>query len=316
MSRLSRPAMCTALSWAARGCCRRLPAAAAACVLVVFGNTAAAAITVTDGWGRTVRLAEPAQRIIAVAPSLVENAYAAGIGDKLVGAGAYSNYPPQARKLPRVGSAKNINMEAIIALSPDLVVVWSSGQGASRTTLNRLHRLRIPVYVASPDKLTDIANVIVDLGTLGGRPAHARRVAARFRARLAALRARYADRETVSVFYQVWNKPLLTLSGDQFVGAVIRLCGGRNVFAGLDAVAPRVSLEAVLARNPEAIVASGSRAGPPKWLNDWKQWPGLQAVKQDNLYAIPSDLIQRPTLRILEGAQRLCHKLQEARADD
>lgn len=282
--------------------------------LVAVTNTAAAAITVTDGLGRTVRLQQPAQRIIAIAPSLVENAYAAGIGERLVGVGAYSNYPPAARKLPRVGSARNLNMEAIVALSPDLVVLWAAGQGDSPATVNQLQSLGVAVYVASPHQLSDIARVIADLGVLGGRPEHARKVAATFRERLASLRARYADRETVSVFYQVWDEPLLTLSGDQFVGAVIRLCGGRNVFAGVHAVAPRISLEAVLARDPEAIVASGM-GNVEQWLEDWRQWPGLQAVKKDNLYTIPPDLIQRPTLRILEGAERLCRKLQEARLD-
>lgn len=285
------------------------------CLLAAGVHTTYAAITVTDGLGRTVRIEQPAQRIIAVAPGLVENAYAAGIGDKLVGVGAYSNYPQAAQKLPRVGSAKNINMEAIVALSPDLVALWASGQGASAVTVKRLRKLGISVYVARPRKLTDIAGTIVDLGKLGGRGAYARKVAKHFRQNLASLRKRFADRETVSVFYQVWDEPLLTLSGDQFVGAVIRLCGGRNIFADVSAVAPRVSLEAVLARDPEAIVASGM-GDVGHWLDEWKNWPGLQAAQQGHLFYIPPDIIQRPTVRILQGAKRLCRKLQQVRSDN
>lgn len=287
-------------------------------VLVLLLGVAPAAladIVVTDFFGREVHLEEPAERIVALAPHVVENLYTAGVGDRLVGAVEHSDYPEAAKALPRVGNYTNINMEAVVALNPDLVIAWASDPGGSQARLRTLGILDIPVYVTNPSSLEDIARAIIDYGALGGRPEYARKVAAEFREALASLRRHYADREPVSVFYQVWNDPLVTLSGKEFVGAVIRLCGGRNLFAELNAVAPKVSLEAVLARNPEAIVASGMGQARPEWLDQWKQWPNLQAVEKGHLFYVPPDLIQRPTVRILKGAKRLCRQLQSVRSD-
>lgn len=282
-------------------------------LLLGLTTAASAAVTVTDSRGREVRLEQPAERIVALAPHLVENLYTAGVGDQLVGTVAHSDYPAAAKKLPRVGGYTNVNMEAVVALSPDLVVAWASGEGASQASLERMRSLDVPVYVAKPRELDGIARTIVDLGTLGGRPDHAREVAADFRKQLASIRERYADREPVTIFYQVWDEPLQTLSGNHFVGNVIRLCGGRNVFSDTSTLAPKISLEAVLARDPQAIVASGMGAERPDWLSNWQQWPSLQAVANDDLFFVPPDIIQRPTVRILKGARRLCSQLQSVR---
>lgn len=283
--------------------------------LLGLAGPALAAVVVTDFFGREVRLDEPAQRIVALAPHVVENLYSAGVGDLLVGAVAHSDYPAAAKKLPRVGDYTNISMESVVALAPDLVITWASDPGAARAMTRRAAVLGLPVYIANPRTLADIADAIVDYGVLAGRPDHARKVATAFRQALADLRARYANRPPVRVFYQVWSDPLVTLSGKEFVGAVIRLCGGHNIFSNLDAVAPKISLEAVLVRDPEAIVASGLGGGRPQWLEQWRQWPGLQAVENGHLFYVPPDLIQRPTLRILEGAETLCRQLQQVRSD-
>lgn len=283
-------------------------------LLLGLTSPAAGEVVVTDFLDREIRLPAPAERIVALAPHLAENLYSAGLGDRLVGTVAHSDYPEAAQALPRVGGYTNINMEAIVALSPDLVVAWASGQGASQASLQRLRNLDIPVYVARPRQLDGIARTIVDLGKLGGRSEHARAVAADFRERLSSIRTRYADREPVTIFYQVWDEPLQTLSGNHFVGNVIRLCGGRNAFSDTSTLAPKISIEAVLARDPEAIVASGMGAERPDWLSNWRQWPSLRAVANDHLYFVPPDLIQRPTVRILEGARRLCSQLESVRA--
>lgn len=287
----------------------------AALLLALPVATAVADVEVTDFMGRAVHLEQPAQRIVALAPHIVENLFTAGVGDHLVGVVSHSDYPPAAQKIPRVGRYTNVSTEAIVALAPDLVIVWASNPGATPARLRKMRILGIPVYVANPQTLADIARAIVDYGKLAGRAAYARRAAAQFRDQLASLRARYAQRAPVSVFYQVWNDPIITLNGSQFVGAVIRLCGGRNIFADAEAVAPRVSVEAVLARDPQAIVASGGGGGGrPAWLARWQQWPQLQAVAEGHLFYVPPDLIQRPTVRILKGARRLCRQLQAVRA--
>lgn len=297
-----------------RGAGRKIAALAGAllCALLAI-MPARADITVEDFLGRSVRLAQPAQRIVALAPHIVENLYAAGAGDRLVGAVSHSDYPPAARMLPEVGGPSSVSMEAILALDPDLVVVWASAQGASQTALAQFARLGIPVYVDRPRALADIPRAIVDFGTLAGRPAHARTVAADFRRRLDALRARYANRAPVSLFYEIWNEPLQTLGGEHFVSQVIKACGARNVFADAATLAPRIGIESVLARDPQMIVASGAGATRPGWLEAWRQWPSLQAVANNHLYVVDPDLIQRPTIRILQGAHRLCQYIDTVR---
>lgn len=281
--------------------------------LLTMAGPATADVVVQDFRGHEVRLAQPARRIVALAPHLVENLYSAGAGAQLVGTVAYSDYPPEARNIPRVGGYNGVSLEAIVAQKPDLVVAWASSQGATPAMLDQLRTLGIPVYIDKPEKLDDIARAIADLGVLSGHAEQAQEVAADFRSRLSMLRQRYADREPVSMFYQVWDEPLQTLGGNQIISRVVRLCGGRNIFADAMSLAPRISIEAVLDRDPQVIVASGMSDGRPAWLDDWREWPGLQAVAHDDLYFVDPDFIQRATIRILDGASRLCRQLQAAR---
>lgn len=267
-------------------------------------------IVVRDDAGTEVRLKQPAQRIIALAPHIAETLFAAGAGERLVGTVDYSDYPEAAKKVPRVGSYARLDMEAVLALKPDLVIAWQSGNSPAH--VEKLKQLGLPVFITQPDRIEDIARDLDRYGLLLGNPEGARAADA-FRARLASLRAQYAGRPKVRVFYQVWRDPLTTVAGKQIIGDVIRLCGGENVFASLDQMAPNVSVEAVLAANPEAIVASGMGDARPEWLDDWKRWPQLTAVARDNLFYVPPDLIQRQTPRLLDGAERLCRQLDIAR---
>lgn len=281
-----------------------------------------ASIEVTDALGRTVSLSQPAERIVALAPHIVENTYSAGAGDKLVAAVNYSDYPPEAQQLPQLGSYKAVNLERILALEPDLVILWGSGNGES--IQRQLERLGVTVYVGEPAELEDVAAAVRDVGVLAGTSEVAESAADRYLNDLEALRERYSERQPVSVFYQVWNDPLQTLSDQHLVSDVIRLCGGRNVYADAAVLAPTISRESLLDRDPEAIVASGMGEERPEWLEEWSAWPRLTAVEHDNLFFVPPDIIQRHTFRILEGAQLFCEHvdtarqrlLSEARADD
>lgn len=278
----------------------------------ILAMTAQAEIVLLDATGATVRLPEPARRIVSLAPHITENLYAAGAGDRLVGAVDYSDYPKAARKVPRVGAYSSLDMEAIVAMKPDLVIAWRNGNMPA--ALANLKRLGIPVYQSQPDRLDDIATDIEQFGRLAGVEATSRQATSRFRQRLAMLRKQYSSRPTVPIFYQVWNQPLLTVGRGQVLGDVISLCGGANVFGHLLTEAPAVSQEAVLAANPEAIVASGMGTGTPVGLDDWRAWPKLKAVARGNLFYVPADLLQRPTPRVLDGAEALCRHLETARA--
>ena len=278
---------------------------------LLLPTTAHAEVTVQDDLGRKVALPAPAQRIVSLAPSITETFFAAGAGDRLVGAVSYSDYPPAAKALPRVGRYDSVDVEAIAALRPDLVVMWQSGNPPS--TLGRLEKLGLKVFVNEPRRLEDMPATLERFGVLAGKSGEGAAAADAFRKRLAALRGKYQGRPPVRVFYQIWNSPMMTVNGAHLISDVLRLCGGQNIFADLPALAPTVGMEAVLAADPEAIVASGMDSSRPAWLDEWQRWPKLKAVRQGNIFFIPSDIINRHAPRILDGAEQLCGDLERVR---
>ncbi|TVT50821.1 MAG: cobalamin-binding protein [Denitromonas halophila] len=279
--------------------------------LLIPGPPAHAQLTVTDDVGQSVALPTPARRIVSLAPHVTELIYAAGAGHMLVGAVDYSDYPAEARAVKRIGSYVRIDLEAVAALKPDVVIGWRSGNPA--TQLERLRALGLPVYINEPRSLDAVAHSLRQIGILAGTQGEANRAADAFVAHRNRLRDDYGSRPPVPVFYQIWNQPLMTINGHHLISDVIRLCGGHNVFHTLDVLAPKIGVEAVLASNPEAIVASGMGESRPEWLDEWRKWPTLTAVQQNNLFFVPPDLIQRHTPRILDGADRLCRHLDTAR---
>jgi len=244
--------------------------------------------------------------------------YAAGGGKRLVGAVEYSDYPAAAREIPLVGSASRLDLERILALQPDIVIGWHSGNPPA--LLEKLRSLDIKVFVSYPRQLNDIAIELEIYGQIFGSQEIANASANIFRQRLHQLGKRFAFLPTVPVFYQIWHQPLSTIGSKQITNDVIRLCGGQNIFSHLATAAPQVSLESVLKANPEVIIGSGSStsmAGEdrrPPWLDEWRRWPALIAVQRDNLFHINPDLLFRPTPRLLDGTEQLCKQLQIARS--
>ena len=281
-------------------------------VIVAACRMAGAEVLVKDDTGATVSLAQPARRIVTLAPHLVETLFAAGAGEKLVGTVQFSNYPEEAKKIARIGSYESVDLETVVALKPDLIIAWLSGN--SPANIEKLRGLGFPVYVSQVDRIEDVASEIERFGVLAGTSAVGNAAAGRFRQRFAALQERYSKRPPVRTFYQIWKQPLMTVGGKQIISSVIRLCGGENVFEKLEMLAPTVTVEAVIAANPEAIVASGMDEARPEWLDDWKRWTSITAVARDNLFFVQPDLIQRHTPRLLDGAERLCQQLETARS--
>ena len=278
----------------------------------ILSSSAQADLRLKDDTGQEVRLKAPARRIVALAPHIAESLFAAGAGDKLVGTVDYSDYPPEAKKVPRVGGYSRVDLEAVAALKPDLVLAWESGNNMPQ--ISKLKALGLTVYVSQPNKMENVADQLERLGQLAGSEAVARPAAERFRQRLEALRKANAGKPKVRTFYQIWKTPLMTVGGPQIISDAITLCGGENVFARLETMAPTVSVEAVIAANPEAIVASGMNDARPEWLDDWKRWPSVAAVARDNLFFVPPELLQRHTPRLLDGAEQLCKHLETARS--
>ncbi|MGB1476258.1 MAG: cobalamin-binding protein [Marinobacter salsuginis] len=287
---------------------------AALCVLSLLAPSLAQAEgpCAHDALNQKVCLADPAQRIVSLSPGATELLFSAGAGEKVVAASAWSDYPPDAENLPQVGDSNRLDLEAIVSMAPDLVVAWVDGN--SRSQLERLSGLGIPVLWLAPRTFDDIAMAVSDLALLTGSPELGNERAEAFRAEMAELKARYADARPVRVFYQIWDQPLMTVNREELISKAITLCGGVNVFGELPRLVPRISREAVLEANPEAIITAGS-SDDRQWLEAWQEFPGLAAVASGNLFLEPPDLLARPTLRMADGARHLCQTLEQARAN-
>lgn len=282
-----------------------------AAVLAAWLPAALAAVQAVDDAGTTVTLAAPALRIVSLAPHATELLYAAGAGERVVGVLATSDWPPEVAGKPRVGDSRALDLERIVALSPDLVVTWPF---AAPAQVGPLVARGVPVFIANPATIDGIAVDLERLGTLAGTLPTATARAAEFRARFARLQARHAGTRPVRVFYEIWNAPLFTIGGSHLISQALRVCGGENVFAALALPAPGVSVEAVLAALPEAILAGTDGAVRPAWLDEWKRWPTLPAVARGNLFAVDANLLHRAGPRFVDGVEMLCATLAEARA--
>ncbi|MDP6436034.1 MAG: cobalamin-binding protein [Gammaproteobacteria bacterium] len=256
------------------------------------------------------RAGGPAERVISLAPHITELVYAAGAGDRLVGVVDYSDYPVEARDVPRIGDSFRIDYEAVNILQPDLVLAWQSG--SPDAIVVRLQELGYRVVELEASALDDIAADLQTIGELTGTGKIAAQRAAEFRAQLEKLRGKYADARLVRVFYQIAAEPYFTITGSHTISTAIDMCGGENVFAGMSGLAPSVTLESVIAKNPEAIIASAV-SGDESWKRGWQDWDSVEAVARENLYSIDPDLISRPGPRIIEGVAQICAALEETR---
>jgi len=280
--------------------------------LAVLAIPARADVVVTDDTGRIVRLHAPAQRIVSLAPHATELLFSAGAGMHVVGVSAFSDYPDAARRLPQVSGGMRLDLERILALQPDLIVGWQTGN--THADLEKLTALGIPIFFAEPQRLDAIPDTLLRLGRLAGSEREAISAAAAYRDVLTQLRRDYRDRRPVRVFFEIGMQPLMTLSNAHLTNDLLALCGGQNVFAASELIAPEVSVEAVMLQDPDAILFSdelGTVDGMRDW---WRERVTLRAVRAGRVYAVPADLVLRQTPRALQGAQRVCTALDAARA--
>jgi iron complex transport system substrate-binding protein len=262
---------------------------------------------VVDGAGRAVDLSQPARRVVTLTPHATELIYALGAGDALVGTVDNSDYPAPALNVPHIGNGMAPDLERIVSVHPDLVVIW--GPQLNSRSIQRLLKSNIKVYVSDPHTLNDIGDDMTKLGALLGADAAASIQKQHWQAGLLALSERYSQRLPVTVFYQAWPHPLYTVNDHQVIGAAIRLCGGTNLFGKLKALAPIVDIEAVIAANPDVIVATGNATQ----LDLWQSFPSLKAVQRQHAIALHPDLLSRPTPRMLSGITELCETIDQAR---
>ena len=268
-----------------------------------------AARSVQDDSGDALQFSSPANRVIPLSPHLTELMYSIGAGERLVGAVHGSDYPAAAAGLAQVGDAAGLDFERILALRPDLVLAWGSGNRL--VDIARLRALGLRVMVLEPRRLDDIARHLRLLGDVTGLEQQANAAAAAFERRVAELKSRYAGRSRLRVLFEIWHTPLFTVNADHIISHVLRLCEAENMFAGLPRLAGEVSLEQALVLDPDAIVI-GSEA-LDAGIDNWKRFAYLKAVRGGSVFTVSADQITRQTPRIVEAAERVCDGLDKAR---
>ncbi|MCC4275404.1 cobalamin-binding protein [Marinomonas communis] len=267
---------------------------------------------VIDDREREVCSNAPVTRIAALSPGATELAFAAGAGSKVVAVVSFSDYPPAAQEIESVGSPSRLDLERLLALKPDLILAWGTGNPSEQ--ISTLLRLGMRVFYVEPHSFSSIAQDIRDIAQLAGTEASGDVAASAFLKGISDLKTQYSQKPKIRTFYQVWDEPLMTMNGQHYINQVVELCGGINVFSKSPRLIPRLNKEAVLIENPEVIVAGGMGERNAHWLEWWRAFPELMATKQDNLFFVPPSLLQRPTPRLLEGAKILCEKLDLARS--
>lgn len=272
----------------------------------------AMAFVVASGVGASDREPSPevAQRVVTLSPHLAELVFAVGAGGSLVGVSAYSDYPEDVSALPQVGDAFMVDQERLALLEPDLILAWDSGTPAA--TVDALRKQGYVVERIRTRTLADIAAAIDTIGRRTGREQAASAVRAQFESQLAELAPADEGSAPIRVFYQIAERPLYTVSGNHYASELIDRCGGRNIFADLGDLAPMVSEEAVLARDPEVIIAGGDESAIGSLFDHWRRWEGLAATRLDNYYVVNADLLGRPSDRLALAGVEICAQLSRA----
>ena len=280
---------------------------AAGFALALAGATQAR--TVTDDLLHPLVVPEAPLRIVSLAPGATEMLFAAGAGGEVIATVEYSDEPPAAREVTRIGDVAAVDMERLVALHPDVVVLWAAGGNpAQRAKIAALH---IPIYEQQVVRLADIPAAVRRLGVLAGTSVAAERAAQAMEARLAALTAAYGTHagHRPSVLLQVWNRPIYTVGGHHLMSDALALCGARNVFADLSEAGPIVDIESVIARDPDIIIAAAPAGEGAAWVADWKQLRSLSAVRGHRVVAFEDQALSRLGPSVIGATEALCRTL-------
>jgi iron complex transport system substrate-binding protein len=277
------------------------------------GAQSVALLELTDDRGRHVRLSHFANRIVSLSPNITELVFSAGAGSKLVGASRYSDYPDQAKTVPEVGDASGLDFEKILALEPDLVIAWRSGNNAA--DISKLEKLGLTVFAAEAARLDDIPRLLRVTGKLAGTSRQAESAAKGYEEELQQINHRYGKRQKVSVFQLIWDQPLMTVNANHMVSDIINLCGGINVFAVMPSLTQVVSEEDLLMADPDAIISSiPLELGLIGVRSRSQRFSQMSAVRNNHIFFVQPDLINRQTVRTLVAAKTICEQLERVRS--
>lgn len=265
--------------------------------------------------GNSARTTQPlpstAPRIATLAPAMTELVYAAGAGAQLVGVSDFSDYPPSARKLPVISNHAAVNLEALLALKPDRVLAWKGG--TPQRMIDAVAKAGLQVEVLAGQRIDDVPALMRDIGRIAGTQVAAEQAARDYETRLANIRKRFAGQAKVTAAIEIWHAPFMTVGATHYMSDALAACGATNIFADLPGVTSEPSLEVLVARNPMAIVGSGSADDAEKFQARWARFTQLRAVREKALVHVEADLLQRQTPRLLDGVEALCKGLQKVR---
>jgi iron complex transport system substrate-binding protein len=266
--------------------------------------------SVSDDLGRTVQVAAPPLRIVSLTPGATEMLFAAGAGMQLIATVQYSSEPPAARAVPRIGDVAAIDMERLVVLRPEVVIAWPAGGNPAQRA--KIATLGIPLYQQQVARLTDLPGSLRRLGVLAGTETVAEAAATALEARLMALERTYgtaAGGWRPTVLLQVWNRPIYTVGGRHLMSDALGICGARNVFADLPEPGPLVDTEAVIARNPDIILAASPPGEGAAWVADWQRFPTLAAVRNHRVVAFENQALSRLGPSVLDATEDLCRTI-------
>lgn len=282
-------------------------------LLTILAPTNGSAAAVVDQLGRKVHVPDRPGRIVCLAPSITEILFALDLSERLVGATQFSDYPPQADRLPKVGSYVRLDVEKIVALHPDLCIAVKDGNPI--TAIRKLEALDIPVYAVDPRDLGAVMDTLQELGRLLGVSDRSVAIVAEMQQRIAKVRqavAGAAHRPTV--FFQIGIAPIVSVGTDTFINELIDMAGGVNLAAG-DTPYPRFSKEAVIASRPEVLIITSMarKAVFDQVKREWREWEAMPAVKNDRIYLVDSNVLDRATPRLVDGLEMLARLIHPDR---
>lgn len=274
-------------------------------ILFLAVPVACFSLELTDEAGRKVTFSRLPGRVVALAPSITECLFALGLDQEVVGVTEHTNFPPQAASRPKVGSYVHLQLEAIVALRPDLVLATRDGN--PKEQIQRLEEMGLKIFVLDPRSLEGLFNTLLSLGELLGRREEARALVSGMRERMDGLRRSLQTRPKPRVLLQVGAQPLVVAGADTLQDHLIGLAGGHNVAASLGQGYPMLSLERVLTLAPEVIIISSMAdpMGAEQEKKRWERWNSLPAVKNGRVHVIDGDLIDRPSPRVVEGLEEM-----------
>jgi iron complex transport system substrate-binding protein len=266
---------------------------------------------VTDDTGARLTLRGPAQRIVSLSPGSTELLFAAGAGSKILATADHSDAPAAAKALPRIGDANTVNYERLIALRPDVVIVWEDLN--NRVVVENLRKLKQPLYFVRAKRLSDIAVTLRRFGTLAGTSKVAEPAAAALDRKLAGIAKRKPKGEPLRVFYMIWDEPLYTIGARHVISDAIERCGGRNIFADIEFPAPIVEIEAVVKRDPDVMILSGPPITTRDWRERWQRFTSIRAVATGQLPSYDDPRLDRMGPSALDAVETLCVLIDQAR---